>query len=215
MPARRPTAALYHRVSTVDQDPNLAGRELHVAARRLGYRVSLDVRETGRGASAARPGLARVMRAARAGEIDAVLVWKLDRFGRSALDLLGHLGELERARVRFVCTTQGLDLDPKRTDATSRLLLHVLAAIAEWERELISERTRLGMAAAKRAGTRLGRPPAPRPPPAQVAKLRAKGMSWPDVAKHLKCSIWAARFEQPRKEGGRRARAVAVKKGGA
>lgn len=87
--AARARAALYHRVSTVDQNPHLARRELVAAARRMGLRVELDVRETGKGANNDRPGLVRVLEAAQRGSVDVVLVWKLDRFGRSAFDLAG------------------------------------------------------------------------------------------------------------------------------
>jgi DNA invertase Pin-like site-specific DNA recombinase len=190
--SRRPDCALYHRVSTVDQDPHLAARELHAAAARLGYRVVLDERETAR-SSAQRPGLARILNAARHGHIAAVLVWKLDRFGRSSLDLLTNLAHLETAGVRFVAISQGLDLKP-HGDAVSRLILGVLAATAEWEREIIRERTRLGLAAARSRGQRLGRPPEkPIPQLADVNRLRRAGRSWSAVAKALGCSVWMAR----------------------
>jgi len=84
-------------------------------------------------------------------------VWKLDRFGRSVLDLQANLQRLRQARVRFVSTTQGLDLRPEG-DAMSKLIFDVLAAVAEWERETIRERTRLGMAHAREYGTRSGKP---------------------------------------------------------
>jgi len=99
-------AALYHRVSSLDQDPTLARRELLAAAARLGLRASLQVEETGSGARNDRPGLRRVMESARRGDIDAVIVWKLDRFGRSALDVLANIRELEGTGVRFLVTTQ-------------------------------------------------------------------------------------------------------------
>jgi predicted site-specific integrase-resolvase len=91
----RARAALYHRVSTVDQNPQLGRRELRAAARRMGLRVALDVRETGKGTNNDRSGLVRVIGAAQRGDVDAVLVWKLDRFGRSAFDLLGNIRHLE------------------------------------------------------------------------------------------------------------------------
>ena len=107
-------AALYHRVSTLDQDPTLARAELRAAAKRLGFRVVLDVEEKGSGARNDRPGFQRVLGAARQGEFDALLVFKLDRAGRSALDLLANIRELVDVHgVRFVVTSQGLDL--KRT----------------------------------------------------------------------------------------------------
>jgi len=192
---RRPAllrGALYHRVSTVDQDPHAAELELTAAAAGRGVRVVLDVRETGSGAANDRPGLLEVMAAARRGALDVVLVWKLDRFGRSALDLLANLRELDACGVRFVATTQGLDLRPGG-DPMSRLLLGVLAAVAEFERDLISERTRLGLARARRAGRPIGRPRSVRPPVDQVRALRAADHSWAQVADELGCTVRMAR----------------------
>lgn len=187
-----PRAALYHRVSTVDQDSNAARRELRTAAKRLGVRVVLDVRETGRGTNNDRPGLVRVLQAAQRGDVDCVLVWKLDRFGRSAFDLLANIQRLEAAGVRFVAVTQGIDIRPGG-DAMSRLLLTMLAAVAEFERSLLVERTRLGVENARRAGKRLGRPPHPKPPAARVRELRARGVTWAAIATRLRCTVWDAR----------------------
>ncbi len=162
-------AVLYHRVSTIDQDAHAAELELQRAANVRGLRVTLDIRETGSGAANDRPGLLRVMDAARRGAVDVVLVWKLDRFGRSALDLLTNLRELESCGVRFVAITQGLDLQPGG-DPMSRLMLGVLAAVAEFERDLIRERTNAGLAVARARGRVGGRPPALTPD--QVAMAR-------------------------------------------
>ena len=192
MSTKRQRAALYHRVSTADQNQDAAHAELHAAAQRYGLTVALDVQETGSGASNDRPGLAKVMAAAQRGHVDTVLVWKLDRFGRSALDLLTNLRTLENAGVRFVAVTQGIDVQPGG-EAMSRLLLTMLSAVAEFERSLIVERTRLGLARARANGKRLGRPSVPRPPSDQVRELRAKSMTWPAVAKQLGCTVWAAR----------------------
>jgi DNA invertase Pin-like site-specific DNA recombinase len=185
--------ALYHRVSTVDQDRNAARHELRAAARRMGMRVVLDQRETGKGSNNDRPGLVRVLDAARRGAVDVVLVWKLDRFGRSAFDLLGNIRQLEAAGVRFVAVTQGIDIRPGG-DPMSRLLLTMLGGVAEFERDLIVERTRLGLANARRAGKRIGRPPVALPEHGQVVRLKARGATWPEVAAHLGCTVWAARL---------------------
>ncbi len=186
-------AALYHRVSTLDQNPTLARSELRAAAKRLGFRIVLDVEETGSGAQNDRPGLQRVLQAARRGELDALVVFKLDRTGRSALDLLANIRELVEVHgVRFLVTSQGLDLKPGG-DAISRLLMTVLAAVAEFERDLIRDRTRLGLAAARRRGTRLGRRPLPGPPPAAVLERREAGQSWTPIARELRCSVGKAR----------------------
>ncbi len=126
------------------------------------------------------------MEAARRGKLDAVLVWKLDRFGRSALDVLSNIRALESAGVRFVAVTQGIDIRPG-SDAMSRLILGVLASVAEFEADLIRERTRLGMAKAREAGKRIGRPAVERPDRAEVERLRAQGKSWREVSEALRC----------------------------
>ncbi|BDG08226.1 recombinase family protein [Anaeromyxobacter paludicola] len=183
---------LYHRVSTLDQNPTLAREELQGAAARLGGEVVLEVEETGSGARNDRPGLQKLMDAARRGKLDAVVVWKLDRFGRSALDVLANIRDLDAAGVRFLAITQGIDIRPGG-DAMSRLMLTMLAAVAEFERDLIRERTRLGMTKARAAGKHIGRPRAAGPSRAEVEELRQAGHSWREVAKALGCSTWAAR----------------------
>jgi putative DNA-invertase from lambdoid prophage Rac len=185
-------AALYHRVSTTDQDPTAAREDLRQAAQARGLSVVLDIEETGSGKRNDRPGLLRILEAARRGRVDIVIVWKLDRFGRSALDVLSNIQHLVDAGVRFVCITQGIDIKPGG-DAVSRLMLTVLAAVAEFERELIVERTRLGLEAARRNGKRLGRPPGSKADPGRVAQLRAAGMSWAQVASALGVSRSTAR----------------------
>jgi DNA invertase Pin-like site-specific DNA recombinase len=159
----------------------------------MGLRVALDVRETGKGANNDRPGLVRVLQAAQRGAVDAVLVWKLDRFGRSAFDLLGNIRQLDAAGVRFVSVTQGIDIRPGG-DPMSRLLITMLSAIAEFERDLIVERTRLGLANARRAGVRIGRPRVPTPPTDKVQRLKTGGATWQQIAERLGCSVWAARM---------------------
>jgi DNA invertase Pin-like site-specific DNA recombinase len=190
--ARSLRAAGYHRVSTLDQNPALARDELHAAAARLGAELVLDVEETGSGARNDRPGLQKLMDAARRGKLDTVLVWKLDRFGRSALDVLANIRDLDAAGVRFIATTQGIDIRPGG-DAMSRLILGVLASVAEFERDLIRERTRLGMAKARESGKRIGRPQVKRPDRPAVERLRAAGKSWREVSEALGCTTWAAR----------------------
>lgn len=187
-------AALYHRVSTTDQNPSLARRELRTAARTRGYRVAMEVEETGNGASNDRPGLRRIMDAARRGRIGAVLVWKLDRFGRSALDVHHNIRALADAGVRFEAVTQGLRVDPLRSDPMAQLLLTVLAGVAELERELIRERTLLGIARARRAGRRLGRPPRVELDGRAVRVMHRSGKTWRQIARELGCTIPAARW---------------------
>ena len=184
--------ATYHRVSTLDQNPTLAREELRAAAARLGDLV-LEVEEKGSGARNDRPGLQRLMEAVRRGKVDAVVTWKLDRFGRSALDLLANIRALDAAGVRFVATSQGLDIRPGG-DAMSRLVFTLLAAIAEFERDLIRDRTRLGLRRARAAGKRLGRPPSMSSAQvAQARRLRASGRSWSEVGEAVGASPFAVR----------------------
>ena len=184
--------ATYHRVSTVDQNPTLAREELEAAAARMGDLV-LAIEEKGSGARNDRPGLQRLMEAARKGKIDAVVVWKLDRFGRSTLDLLANIETLRVQGVRFVAASQGLDIKAEG-DAISRLLLTMLAAVADFERDLIRDRTRLGLAKARAMGKRLGRPCSLVGGEVEKAKrLRASGKSWAEIAAAVRSSSGSVR----------------------
>lgn len=203
-------AALYHRVSTTDQDPTLARRELRAAARNRSYRVALEIEETGSGARNDRPGLRRVMDAAARGHIGAVLVWKLDRFGRSALDVHTNIRNLVDAGVRFEAITQGLRVDPQRADPMAQLLLTVLSGVAELERDLIRERTLLGIARARRAGRRLGRPPRVELDARAVRAMHRSGQTWRQIAHSLGCTIPAARWAAGKGVRKRRSRTRAV-----
>lgn len=180
--------ATYHRVSTVDQNPDAARHELRAMAARMGELV-LEVEEVGSGARNDRPGLQQVMEAARRRQVDAVLVWKLDRLGRSTLDLHANAAALDAAGVRLACVTQAIDTGTP----AGKLLFTVLAAVAEFERDTIRERTRLGLARAKAKGKQLGRRAVKLPDPARVAELKAAGAGAATVAKTLRCSVWAAR----------------------
>jgi DNA invertase Pin-like site-specific DNA recombinase len=152
--------------------------------------VVVHIEETGSGARNDRPGLQRLMSAARRGKLDAVVVWRLDGFGRSALDVLANIRDLDAAGVRFIAMTQGIDIRPGG-DAMSRPTLGILTSAAEFERDLICEHTRLGMAKARAAGKRIGRQRAAGPAAADVQRLRAAGRSWgrspPNLAaRHLR-----------------------------
>lgn len=188
---RRMKAAIYHRVSTADQDPDGATRELRRAARRRGCRVVLAVTETGSGAKADRPGWAQVLEQAR--DLDWVFVWAIDRAGRSTLDLLGQIAQLRAAGCSLCAVSQGLELVAGESNYATTLTLQVLAACAEFERGILRERTRAGVARARARGKRLGRPPTPRPSRAMVERLRAKGATWAEIARRLQCTVWAAR----------------------
>lgn len=178
--------ALYHRVSTSDQHPELLREQLHMAALARDFEVVLNVEETGSGARADRPGWRQVLDAATRHEIDAVLVWKLDRVGRSALDVLHSIEHLTQRGVRFVAVTQAIDFKGDG-DAMTRLLLTVLSAVAELEREMLSERTRAGLAGAKRRGQKLGRPPK-KLNVTRLRRLYAKGFEIKELAARYRVS---------------------------
>jgi len=187
--------ATYHRVSTTDQNPTLAREELRSAASRLGMELIEEIEETGSGARNDRPGLRRVLELARTGKVDAVITWKVDRFARSVLDLCTNVRELVAVHCcAFYAVSQGLVIKPGG-EATSRLLLNILGAVSEFEREIIRERTRLGLSKARSSGKLLGRPARTLSPAKaeQVRQLRSAGRSWSQVAEQVRCSVWAAR----------------------
>ena len=146
------------------------------------------------GAKASRPGLDRLMADARKRRFDVALVWKLDRFGRSLVHCVSGIQELVSLGVRFIATTQGLDTD--ESNPASKLLLHVLAAVAQFERELIRERVSAGMRTAKVRGTRTGRDIG-RPrrifDRGRVRQLREAGDSWRQIASALGVGVGTVR----------------------
>ncbi len=118
-----------------------------------GWTIGLQVKEIGSGA-AKRERREQLLEAARRREIDVVLVWRLDRWGRSVTDLLATLQELGHLGVGFVSLTEALDL----TTPAGRAMAGLLAVFAEFEREILRERVRAGLAHARQNGQRLGRP---------------------------------------------------------
>jgi len=147
----------YHRVSTTEQDPTLAREELRRAAQARDIFLIDEVEETGSGARNDRPGLQRVMQLVRAHLVSNVLVWKLDRFGRSTIDVVSNVKTIKNAGASFIATSQGLEIGP-HTGAVGDLILTVMSAMAEFERSVISERTLLGLKMARSKGRILGRP---------------------------------------------------------
>lgn len=128
--------AIYARVSTTDQNCAMQLRELRDYAGRQGWQVFQEYLDHGiSGAKATRPALGRLMADARMKRFDAVVVWKIDRFGRSVSQLVENVQLLDSCGVRFIAITQGIDTDQR--NPCGRLLLHILASLAEFERETI------------------------------------------------------------------------------
>ena len=180
-PSKMFRAGLYARVSTNDQQTiPLQSRALREYAARRGWTVAIQVREVGSGA-AKREAREELLDAARRREIDVVLVWRRDRWGRSVTDLLATLQELEHLGVGFVSLTEALDL----TTPAGRAMATLFAVFAEFEREILRERTRAGLAHARQNGKRLGRPATAVAHAAEIGKLYRAGVSKSEIARRL------------------------------
>ena len=175
--------AIYARVSTSDQSCQMQLRELREYADRRGLEIVGEYVDHGySGAKASRPELDRLMEDARIRRFDAILVWKLDRWGRSVAHCVRSIQELVSLGVRFLAATQNIDTD--ESNPTSRFLLHLFAAFAELEREMIRERVISGIRNAKINGKSIGRPRRVFRRDVALA-MRAAGKSWRDIARHL------------------------------
>src|SRR6516225_6446887 len=174
-------AGLYARVSSNDQQTlAMQSRAMREYAARRGWIIAVNVREVGSGA-AKREAREKLLEAARRREIDVVLVWRLDRWGRSVTDLLATLQELEHLGVGFVSLTEALDL----TTPAGRAMAGLLAIFAEFEREILRERTRAGLAHARQNGQKLGRPPTAAIHSAEIRKFHRAGVSKSEIARRL------------------------------
>jgi len=172
---------LYARVSTHDQQTiPMQNRALREYAAKRGWTITMQVKEVGSGASQ-RQAREKLLQAARRREIDVVLVWRLDRWGRSVTDLLATLQELEHLGVGFVSLTEALDL----TTPAGRAMAGLLAVFAEFERDILRERVRAGLAHARQNGKRLGRPATAALHADQVRKLYRAGVSKSEIARRL------------------------------
>jgi DNA invertase Pin-like site-specific DNA recombinase len=174
--------AIYARVSTQDQDcaQQLTALREYAAARQ--WPVAGEYVDTISGTKDKRPALTRSMADARQRKIDAIAVWKIDRWGRSMPHFVASVQELDSLGVRFIAITQGIDSDT--SNPASRLLLNILAAMAEFERELIVERTKVGLQRARKAG-RIGGRPRLVVNRDRVAAMKAEGRSVRDIGQEL------------------------------
>ena len=175
-------AGLYARVSTHDQQTLPAqNRAMRDYAVRRGWTVAIEVKEVGSGASV-RELRQNLLDAARRRDIDVVVVWRLDRWGRSMADLVTTLQELRDLNVGFVSLTEALDL----TTPSGRAMAGLLAVFAEFEREILRERVRAGLAHAREIGTRLGRPPTAALNAKLIRRLFRAGISKAAIARRLR-----------------------------
>jgi DNA invertase Pin-like site-specific DNA recombinase len=183
-------AARYIRVSRADQRPELQDHETTELIARRGWQLVDTFSDHGvSGARDRRPGLDRMLEAARRGSFDLIVVWRADRLFRSLRHMVVTLDEFAALGVGFVSVTEPFDT----TTPTGRLLLQLVGAFAEFERGVLIERTLAGLQAARRRGARLGRPPtaALRVDFDQVAEMRASGASIRSIARQLGVSAAA------------------------
>src|SRR5438270_6110465 len=164
---------LYARVSTLDQQTlPLQIRAMREYAAKRGWTIVAQIKEVGSGA-ALRELREALLAVARRREVDVVLVWRLDRWGRSVADLVSTLQELQHLGVGFVSLTEALDL----TTPAGRAMAGLLAVFAEFEHEILRERVRAGLDHARQNGKKLGRPVTAGLQPEKARKLDRAGVS--------------------------------------
>jgi putative DNA-invertase from lambdoid prophage Rac len=174
-------AALYARVSTHDQQT--LGMQVEAMSAYLndrGWKLARQVKDVGSGVKN-RDGRESLLKAARRREVDVVVVWRLDRWGRSLPDLVLTLRELTDLGVGFVSLTEALDL----TTPTGRAMTGMLAVFAEFEREILRERVRAGIAQARKEGRPHGRPRTASLQSDEVLRLKSERVSHSEIARRL------------------------------
>src|SRR5215472_7197218 len=176
--------AVYGRVSTDAQSHASQLREVRAYVRRRWPKAKVtEYLDKASGARFSREGLDAMMTEVRKGRVDVVTVYKLDRLGRSLQHLAQLIGEFETHGTALVATSQGIDTS--ESNPAGRLQMHVLAAVAEFERSVIRERINAGLAAARERGVTLGRPRTLDQHVVAVTRLRRKGLSGREIAAKL------------------------------
>ena len=178
------TTALYVRISTLNQRTDSQQQELKRYCRQRGWQNPTLYVDKVSGAVTSRPQLEKLMRDMRAGKLSRLLVFKLDRLGRSLCHLALILDEMNRLNVPLIATSQGIDTSD--SNPAGRLQLAVLMAVAEFERSLIRERVNAGLSAARERGVTLGRPATLAGRADEVGKLKAQGLGVRAIARQLK-----------------------------
>lgn len=174
--------ALYARVSTNDQQTlPLQLKAMREYAEKRNWKIKIEVEEIGSGAKT-RPKRENLLKQARRREVDAIIVWRLDRWGRSVSDLIGTIRELSDIGVGFISLTEALDL----TTPAGKAMAGMLAVFAEFERDILRERVRAGIAHAREKGKSHGRPVTAAKKEDEVKKLKEKGLNNSQIARKLK-----------------------------
>ncbi len=189
-------AGLYARVSTNNgqQNPEMQLAELRTFCQHRGWDVAGEYVDKGvSGAKERRPNLDRLLADCRRRQVDVVVVYRYDRFARSLRQLVNALEEFRSLGIDFISLHEGVDT----STPNGRLVFGIFASIAEFERELIRDRVRSGLAAAKARGIQLGRPRRPVDVD-RIAALRMEGLSWAKIAGHMGIGEGTARRAVPR-----------------
>jgi DNA invertase Pin-like site-specific DNA recombinase len=175
-------AGIYARVSTHDQHTlNMQIEAMKKYALARDWEIETEIAEIGSGAKGNRPQREELINKAKRRQIDVIVVWKLDRWGRSVNDLFHTLNELNGLGVGFISLTEALDL----TTATGRAMAGLLSIFAEFEREILRERVKAGIAHARQKGKKHGRPVTIKRHEAEIKKLFSTGLSKAEIAKRL------------------------------
>lgn len=176
--------AIYTRVSTHEQQTlPMQMKTLRRYCRSRNWKIELEIEDVGSGAKE-RKKRDQVLNAARRRSVDAVLVWKLDRWGRSIHDLFLTLKELHDLGVSFVSYTEAVDL----STPIGRAVAGVLSVFADFEREMMKERIKAGIAYARKRGRRHGRPRSVTKHTTKVKQLFKQGVSKAEIARQLNIS---------------------------
>ena len=182
--------AIYCRVSTDKQSHDSQLLELRTYCERRGWGEVVEFSDTITGSKFTRRGLDALFADVRKGKVERVVVFKLDRLGRSLAHLAQLIAELTAGGVALICTSQGIDTSD--SNSAGRLQLGVLMAVAEFEREIIRERVNAGLAAARARGAKLGRPDTLAAHRAAVAALLAQGKGVREIARELGLAVSSA-----------------------
>jgi DNA invertase Pin-like site-specific DNA recombinase len=182
--------AIYTRVSTADQSTEGQKHELEEYARRRGWHIQKTYSDTISGSKSSRPALDEMLKDAKQRKFDCVLVWRIDRMGRSVSHLLEVLELFRTFGVEFISLNESIDT----STPPGKMVFVVLAAVAELERSITVERVKMGLQNARRRGVQLGRPAIKRLRDDEVQKVRTarnRGATLRELARKFGTSVWS------------------------
>jgi len=189
MPEAKRQVAIYARVSTDKQAVDMQLNELRKFIKRSKWEVYQEYIDQATGANSSRPGYSAMMLDAKQKKFDVLLVWKLDRLGRSLKDLILTLDEMASLDIDFIAYDQQINT----STPVGKLTFQIIGAMAEFERAIMSERVKAGLNNARLKGKRLGRPPLPDSVKQKVFRLKKQGMSNKKISQGLNIAMGSVR----------------------